>query len=173
LSVLNCFSYTGAFAISCISGGAARVVSVDESESANTTARRNLIKNHFSPEHHSIVSDDVFRLFRETDETYDMIILDPPAFAKSVKDVDRAVRGYREINIQAIRHLKRNGYLFTFSCSNPIDGSLFEKTVRNAFANNRRNGQLIGILGPGPDHPTDLAHSEGRYLKGFLLRMVS
>jgi len=172
-AVLNCFSYTGAFSVYCLRGGAARAVSVEASAAANEIARRNLDRNGFSHHDHPIVQTDVFAYLRETKESYDLIILDPPAFAKTAKDISGAARGYREINLQAIRHLRDGGMLATFSCSNPINGILFEKIVLDALRDAGRTAQLLAVLGPGPDHPVNLAHSEGRYLKGLLLALFS
>jgi len=173
LTVLNCFAYTGAFSVYAISGEAKRVVSVDLSEGANDIARRNLGLNGFSYEEHPVVKADVFTYLRDTVELFDLIILDPPAFAKSKKDVQRASRGYKDINLQAIRHLSDGGLLATFSCSNHIDTDLFQKIVQGAVADAGKTAQLLQMLGPGPDHPVNLAHPEGHYLKGFLLRITT
>jgi len=171
--VLNCFAYTGAFSVYAASGGADRVVSVDISESANEIARKNLAQNGFSTDEHPVVRGDVFSFLRDTQERFDLIILDPPAFAKSKKEVPRAARGYKDINLQAIRCLKDGGLLATFSCSNHIDTALFIKIVQGAVSDAGKTAQLLQALGPGPDHPVNLAHPEGHYLKGCLLRIAS
>jgi 23S rRNA (cytosine1962-C5)-methyltransferase len=172
-AVLNCFSYTGAFSVYAASGAADRVVSVEASASANEIARRNLVRNGFSPERHPLFTANVFDYFRETNESFDLIILDPPAFAKSRKDVARSARGYKEINLQAVKHLREGGFLATFSCSNPIDPELFEKIVLGAVRDAGKTAQLLRLLGAGADHPVNLAHPEGRYLKGLLLSLHS
>lgn len=172
-SVLNCFAYTGAFSVYAASGGAKRVVSVDISEGANDIARRNLSQNGFSSEGNPVIKADVFTYLRDTEGFFDLIILDPPAFAKSKKDLPRATRGYKDINLQAIRHLKDGGLLATFSCSNHIDADLFQKIVQGAVSDAGKTAQILQVLGPGPDHPVNLAHPEGHYLKGFLLRIVT
>ena len=172
-AVLNCFSYTGAFSVYAARGGARRVVSVEASAAANEIAGRNLVRNGYSPEQHPLVTANVFDYFREGDESFDLIILDPPAFAKSRKDVARSARGYKEINLQAARCLREGGFLATFSCSNPIDPELFEKIVLGAVRDAGKTAQLLRILGPGADHPANLAHAEGRYLKGLLLCLHS
>ena len=172
-AVLNCFSYTGAFSVYAARGGANRVVSVEASAAANEIACKNLVRNGFSPEQHPILTANVFDYLRETEETYDLIVLDPPAFAKSRKDVDRSARGYKEINLQAARRLREGGFLATFSCSNPIDTALFEKIVLGAVRDAGRTAQFLRLLGPGADHPVNLAHPEGRYLKGLLLCLHS
>lgn len=169
MSVLNCFSYTGSFSIYCLRGGARRVISVEISPTACETAKENLILNGYSPEDHPVVRADVFTHLRETRDFFDMIILDPPAFAKTRKDVTKASRGYKDINLHAISHLKEGGLLVTFSCSNPIDESLFDKIVLSALRDTGRTAQLLQTLGASPDHPTNLAHPEGRYLKGLVL----
>jgi 23S rRNA (cytosine1962-C5)-methyltransferase len=168
-TVLNCFSYTGAFSVYAARGGARRVVSVEASAAANEIAGRNLVRNGCFPGQHSVLTANCFEYLRETEEVFDLIILDPPSFAKSRKDVDRSVRGYKEINLQAARRLREGGMLATFSCSNPIDPELFEKIVLGAVRDAGKTAQLLRPLGAGPDHPVNLAHPEGRYLKGLLL----
>lgn len=169
-NVLNCFSYTGAFSVYCARGGARRVISVEASETANEIGRWNILRNGFSSDQHPTLRADVFNYLRETDELFDVIILDPPAFAKSRKDVAKAARGYKDINLHAARALREEGILATFSCSNYIDNMLFQKIVIGAVRDAGKTAQLLQIMGPGPDHPTNLAHPEGRYLKGLLLR---
>jgi 23S rRNA (cytosine1962-C5)-methyltransferase len=171
--VLNCFSYTGGFSVYCARGGASRVVSVETSASANDMAKRNLVLNGFSPEAHPVIQADVFQYLRKTDDSFDLIILDPPSFAKTRKDVVRASRGYKDINLQAIRRLREGGLLATFSCSNYVDEELFEKIVLGAARDAAKTLQMLARLGAGGDHPVLLAHPEGRYLKGLLLRVTS
>lgn len=170
-AVLNCFSYTGGFSVYCASGGAKRIVSIDTSGPANAMARSNLERNGFSAQDHPVIQADAFAFLRETTDRFDLVILDPPSFAKSRKDVARAARGYKDINLQAIRRLSEDGLLATFSCSNHLDETLFEKIVIAAARDAGREARLVARLGPGPDHPVNLAHSEGRYLKGLLLRL--
>ncbi len=172
LTVLNCFSYTGAFSIYAARGGATRVVSVDTSETANEAARRHLQTNGFSPAVHPVLREDVFRYLRNTEETFDLIILDPPAFAKSRRDVPHAARGYKDINLQALRRLAPGGLLATFSCSNGVDEVLFEKIVLGAARDAGKSLCLLRRLAAAADHPTVLAHSEGRYLKGLLVSVL-
>jgi 23S rRNA (cytosine1962-C5)-methyltransferase len=172
-AVLNCFSYTGAFSVYAGRGGASRVVSVEASAAANEIARRNLVRNGLSPGQHPLCTANVFDYFRDTQESFDLIILDPPAFAKSRKDVVRSARGYKEINLQAAGRLREGGFLATFSCSNPIDPELFEKIVLGAVRDAGKTAQLLRVLGAGADHPVNLAHPEGRYLKGLFLCLHS
>ena len=172
-TVLNAFSYTGAFSVYAARGGAKRVVSVDSSAAANEIASGNLGRNGFSPERHPILTANCFEYLRETEEVFDLIILDPPAFAKSRKDVERSVKGYKEINLQAARRLCEGGILATFSCSNPVSVELFEKIVLGAVQDAGKTAQLLRPLGAGPDHPVNLAHPEGLYLKGLLLCLTA
>jgi 23S rRNA (cytosine1962-C5)-methyltransferase len=167
--ILNCFSYTAAFSVYCAEGGAKRVVSLDISKSACIAARKNLHLNWFSPENHPVIEADVFTYLRNTQENFNMIILDPPAFAKNKRDVAKATRGYKEINLQAIKHLTVGGMLATFSCSNFIEEDLFYKIVLAAARDAGADLQLLSRLEAGPDHPTLFGHPEGRYLKGLLL----
>ena len=168
-TVLNCFSYTGAFSVYAGRGGARRVVSVEASAEANQIACRNLSRNGLLAENHPVLTANCFEYLRETEETFDRIILDPPAFAKSRGDIARALRGYREINLRAARRLTEGGMLATFSCSNPIDETMFTKMVLGAVRDAGKTAQLLFTLGAGPDHLVNLAHPEGRYLKGLLL----
>jgi 23S rRNA (cytosine1962-C5)-methyltransferase len=171
LHVLNCFSYTGGFSVYCAFGGASRIVSVEASAAANEAAIRNLERNCFSSRRHPVIKEDVFSFLRQTDEIYDLIILDPPAFAKTKNEVPRAARGYKDINLQAVRRLSEGGILATFSCSNYIDDELFRKIVQGAVADAGKSARIVASLGPGGDHPINLAHPEGAYLKGLLLNI--
>jgi 23S rRNA (cytosine1962-C5)-methyltransferase len=171
LNVLNCFSYTGGFSVYSATGKAERVISVETSKSANETAVRNLELNGFSPDSHPVMTGDVFDYLKNSQEVFDLIILDPPAFAKSQKETNRASRGYKEINRQAMKCLQSGGLLMTFSCSNPVTEELFHKIVMSAVEEAGKSVQFVQALGPGPDHPVLLAHSEGHYLKGLLCRV--
>jgi 23S rRNA (cytosine1962-C5)-methyltransferase len=167
--VLNCFAYTAAFSVYCAEGGAKRVVSLDISKPACIAARKNLHLNWFSTENHPVIEADVFIYLRNMQENFNIIILDPPAFAKNKRDVAKATRGYKEINLQAIKHLTTGGMLATFSCSNFIEEDLFHKIVQAAARDAKADLQLLARLEAGPDHPVLLGHLEGRYLKGLLL----
>ncbi len=168
-AVLNCFAYSGGFSVHAARTGAERVVSIDSSAAANELCRQNMGLNGFSSSQHPVVAANVFDFLRDQDELFDVIILDPPAFAKSQKEVMAAARGYKEINLQALKRLRPGGFLATFSCSNHVDGALFHKIVIAAAADAGKTAQLLCEMGAGPDHPVILAHSEGRYLKGLLL----
>ena len=170
--VLNCFSYTGAFSVYAAKGGAARVVSVEASAGANEAATAHLALNDLSSADYPVIRADVFQYLRRAEESFDFIILDPPAFAKAKRDIKTAARGYKDINLQALKRLRDGGLLATFSCSNYIDEDLFEKIVLGAVQDAGRSVRLLKRLGPGADHPTNLAHAEGRYLKGLLLALL-
>ncbi|MCK7505232.1 MAG: class I SAM-dependent rRNA methyltransferase [Desulfobacterales bacterium] len=171
-TVLNCFCYTGAFSIYCAAGGAKKVVSLDISKSACAAALEHMRLNGFSIEDHPVIDADVFQYLRDMRESFDLIILDPPAFAKTKRDVPKASRGYKEINMQAMKHLVRGGMLATFSCSNFIEEDLFYKIVQGAARDAQADLQLLARLEAGPDHPLGLGHPEGRYLKGLLVRKL-
>ena len=170
--VLNCFCYTGAFSVYAAAGGAKKVVSLDISKSACAAASGHLRLNGFSSAAHPVIETDVFQYLRDMPESYDVIVLDPPAFAKSKRDVPKASRGYKDINMQAVKRLPAGGILATFSCSNFIDEDLFCKIVQGAARDARADFQLLARLEASPDHPLALGHPEGRYLKGLLLRKV-
>ncbi|MBN1783210.1 class I SAM-dependent rRNA methyltransferase [bacterium] len=172
MHVLNCFSYTGGFSVSCLAGGAERVASVDLSAEANALAVKNLELNGFRADMHPVITANVFDYLRASEEQFDFVILDPPAFAKTARDVQRAARGYKDIHMQAMKRLKPGGLLASFSCSNFIDADLFSKIVRSAAEDTGLRFQVLKFLGPGADHPTLIGHPEGRYLKGILGRVV-
>ena len=167
--VLNCFAYTAAFSVYSAEGGAKRIISLDISKPACIAARKNLHLNWFSVENYPVIETDVFDYLRNSQENFNLIILDPPAFAKTKGDVTKALRGYKEINLQAIKHLTKGGMLATFSCSNFIEEDLFYKIILGAARDAGADLQLLSRLEAGPDHPTLLSHPEGRYLKGLLL----
>ncbi len=167
--VLNCFSYTGAFSAYCAAGGAKRVVSLDISKNACGAARENIQRNGYSSEVHPVVETDVFNYLRNVQENFDLIILDPPAFAKTKRDVNSASRGYKEINLQAMKRLVPGGVLATFSCSNFMEEDLFCKIILGAARDAVVDLRVLARLEAGPDHPILPGHPEGRYLKGLLL----
>lgn len=172
-TVLNCFCYTGAFSVYAAAGKAKKVVSLDISGSACAAVSEHLRLNGFNPEDHPVIEADVFDYLRNLRECFELVILDPPAFAKTKRDVAKASRGYKDINLQAIRHLARGGLLATFSCSNFIEEELFGKIVLGAARDAQADLQLLARLEAGPDHPLAAGHSEGRYLKGLLLRKAA
>jgi 23S rRNA (cytosine1962-C5)-methyltransferase len=166
--VLNTFCYTGGFSIYAMNAGAELVTSVDISQKAVDLAASNMELN-FPKANHTAVADDVFNFMREHTQHYDVIVLDPPAFAKSIKSKHTATQAYKRLNIAGLKALAPNGILFTFSCSQVIDDVLFYNTVAAAAIESGRNIRVLHKLGQGPDHPTNIYHPEGHYLKGLVL----
>lgn len=167
--VLNCFSYSGAFSVYALAGNATKVDSVDISESAMETARTNVAANGFAPEQQGFYAKDVFEFLRSSELNYDMIILDPPAFAKRQKDVIAACRGYKDINRLAMQKMPPKSLLLTCSCSYHVDKSLFQKVIFQAAVEASRKVRIIGFHRMAPDHPINICHPEGDYLKSLLL----
>jgi len=173
--VLDAFSYTGAFGVYALSGGAKRVVHVDSSEEALEMAKANVELNGFPVRDENFVEGDVFevlRKWRQEGRLFDLIILDPPKFAHSKEQVDDAVRGYKDINLMAMGLLRPGGILFTFSCSGLVPPELFQKAVFWAALDAGREVQVIGKMSQARDHPFSLNFPEGEYLKGLILRVA-
>lgn len=166
--VLNTFCYTGGFSIYAMNAGAELVTSVDISQKAVDLASSNMELN-FPKANHTAVADDVFNFMKEHTQQYDVIVLDPPAFAKSIKSKHTATQAYKRLNIAGLKALAPNGILFTFSCSQVIDDVLFYNTVAAAAIETGRNIRVLHKLEQGPDHPTNIYHPEGHYLKGLVL----
>jgi 23S rRNA (cytosine1962-C5)-methyltransferase len=171
-AVCDCFSYSGGFSVNALAGGARLAHLVDSSKTALETARCNLELNGFPVDENNFFQEDVFSYLRQTDMIYDSIILDPPKFAKHPGEVPRAARGYKDINLLAMKKIAKNGIIFTFSCSNAIDPRLFRQIVFSAAVDSGRSVQLLHILGAGCDHPVNISHPEGEYLKGLVLRVL-
>ncbi|GBU23015.1 23S rRNA methyltransferase [Fibrobacteres bacterium R8-0-B4] len=170
-NVCDCFSYSGGFAINAALGGADSVIAVDSSEEAGACLSENARMNDVS----DIVKfqkSDAFAFLRQL-RPVDLLILDPPKFANHPSEVDRAARGYKDINLAGLRALAPGGILFTFSCSGAINPYLFRQIVFGAAADARRGVQILRVLTAGPDHPVNIAHLEGEYLKGLVLRVQS
>ena len=171
--VLNTFAYTGGFSVTCAAGGASRVVSVESSESALNTAMHNFEINGLNPKQHEFVREDVFEYLRKAEkEAYDIVILDPPAFAKSKSQVTQASRGYKDINLWAMKCVKPGGLLFTASCSSYISADLFQKILFAAAKDAKRALQMLARSSHSFDHPVSIFHPEGEYLKGLLCRVL-
>ena len=170
--VLNCFSYTGGFSISASLGGAVGVTSVEASADALALCKENLMLNNIPLDGQRLVKADVFQFLRDDENEYDLIILDPPAFAKRKGQVKGAIRGYKDINLYAMKRLKKGGMILTCSCSQHIDAGLFQKILSYAAVDASRQLQVLGSWGAPLDHPAALQHPEGAYLKAFLLRVV-
>jgi 23S rRNA (cytosine1962-C5)-methyltransferase len=170
--VLNCFSYTGAFSVYALAGGAASVVSVDSSADALALGQENLALNGFDGAKASWMEGDVFvllRRFRDQARSFDMIVLDPPKFAQNAAQAERAARGYKDINLLALKLLRPGGLLFTFSCSGGVSPDLFQKIVAGAAVDAGVDARIIGRMSQGPDHPVALNFPEGEYLKGLVV----
>ncbi|MCM8775789.1 MAG: class I SAM-dependent rRNA methyltransferase [Candidatus Omnitrophica bacterium] len=166
--VLNCFAYTGGFGVYAAKGGADEVVCVESSETALNVARENFSRNNLSFTHTQFVKEDVFDYFRKSRQEFDMIILDPPAFCKNKQQIQQASRGYKDINLYAIRRLSPGGLLFTASCSSYISSDLFQKIVFGAAKDAHRNLRILQKTSHAFDHPINIYHPEGEYLKGLL-----
>ncbi len=169
--VLNCFAYTGGFAIAALSAGAAKVTNIEASAEALELLNRNVALNGFDPAKVENLTDDVFqvlRKFRDQGRSFDLIILDPPKFAESKSQIERASRGYKDINLLAFKLLRPNGILFTFSCSGQISPELFQKIVADSALDAGKSAQILDWLNQSADHPTALNFPEGHYLKGLV-----
>ncbi|MBI3313585.1 MAG: class I SAM-dependent rRNA methyltransferase [Candidatus Omnitrophica bacterium] len=169
--VLNCFSYTGGFSLYAARGGAAEVVSVESSEPALNTAKNNFEKNNLTGTQYQFMQEDVFEYLRSSRQEFDFIILDPPAFCKNKHQVQQAARGYKDINLYALKRLAPGGLLFTSSCSSYITPDLFQKIVFGAAKDARRDVQILAKTSHGFDHPISIYHPEGEYLKGLLCQV--
>ncbi|MGQ9864719.1 MAG: class I SAM-dependent rRNA methyltransferase [Pseudanabaenaceae cyanobacterium] len=166
--VLNAFGYTGGFSVYAAAGGAIAVDTVDSSASALAIATQNLQRNQPAIDHRAIAAD-VFTFLAETRERYDLVVLDPPAFAKNLRARTAAITAYRRLNRLGLGKVKPGGLLFTFSCSQVVERTAFEGAVTAAALDSDRPVQLLARLGAPPDHPTSLFHPEGTYLKGLVL----
>ncbi len=172
--VLNCFSYTGGFAVYCLAGGAAHVTSIDSSADVLEIGKRNLVLNHLPVEKAEWMCADVFqelRAMRDRRERFDLIVLDPPKFAPTAGQVQAAARGYKDINLLAFKLLNPGGILATFSCSGGVERALFQKIVADAALDAGVDAQIIRHLSQAPDHPIALNFPEGDYLKGLICRI--
>ena len=173
LTLLNLFAYSGGFGVKASRGGASEVTEVDISAGAIELARRNHALNPTGAKVDFEVADafEYVRRCAREGKSFDWVVCDPPAFARSRQEVDRAARGYKDINMGAIRLVRSGGYLATFSCSGHMSLDLFQKVVFSAALDTGRNVSILERLGAGPDHPISLYCPEGEYLKGFLLRV--
>lgn len=169
--VLDAFAYSGGFALYAAAGGAARIVAVETSEPALELARRNWAVNGLPGEVVRFVREDVRSFLSATPERFNLMILDPPALVKHRHELDAGMRVYQDLHLRALRRAAAGALMLTFSCSQQVNDDLFRRSVLAAAAQAGRTVQLLGRLGPGPDHPVAAAHSEGEYLRGFLLRV--
>ncbi len=171
--VLNCFSYTGGFSIYALAGGATSVLSVDTSADALVMGVENLKLNHFPADRASWMEGDVFqvlRKFRDQARSFDVIVLDPPKFAQTAAQAERAARGYKDVNLLAFKLLRPGGILFTFSCSGGVSPDLFQKIVAGAAADAGVETRILYRMSQGTDHPVALNFPEGLYLKGLVVQ---
>lgn len=167
--VLNCFSYSGGFSVYALAGGAKKVVSIDISPKAIELAKKNVDLNGFNAKLHEGIVEDAFKFLHESDMDYDLVILDPPAFAKKQKDIIQACRGYKEINRTAMAKMPRNSFLLTSSCSYHVDRELFQKVIFQAALEAKREVKVLSQHYMAPDHPINIFHPEGDYLKSLFL----
>ena len=168
-TVLNTFCYTGGFSVYAASGGAVEVCSVDASERAVRLADENMRLNFGEEYPHEAVAADAVEYLKHIGDKYDLIILDPPAFAKHHKVLGNAMQGYKRINARAMAQIKSGGILFTFSCSQAVSKELFRTTVFSAAAIAGRKVRILHQLSQPADHPINIYHPEGEYLKGLVL----
>lgn len=173
--VLNCFSYTGGFAISALMGNCRQVVSVDTSQEALDVAKKNVELNQLDLSKAEFVRDDVFKLlrkYRDQGEKFDVIVMDPPKFVENKSQLMGACRGYKDINMLAIQLLNPGGVLMTFSCSGLMTTDLFQKIIADAAIDAGRDVQFIEQFRQAADHPVIAPYPEGLYLKGFACRVM-
>ncbi|HAR37658.1 MAG: SAM-dependent methyltransferase [Bacteroidetes bacterium GWD2_45_23] len=168
--VLNMFCYTGGFSVYALRGGAASVDSVDSSPKAVTLTDRNVTLNFGEEPRHNAVADDAFKFLKQVPGSkYDLIVLDPPAFAKHRGAINNALQGYKKLNLSAMEKLAPGGLLFTFSCSQAITRDQFRLAVFSAAAISGRRVRILHQLTQPADHPVNIYHPEGEYLKGLVL----
>ena len=167
--VLNTFCYSGGFSVYALKAGAAHVCSVDSSAKAMELVEKNVAINGFTEKQHTSVKADVVDFLSNSDEIFDVIILDPPAYAKHVKTRHKAMMGYKRLNELALRKINKGGFLFTFSCSQVVDFPLFKSTVIAAAIQCNRNVRIVQQLFQPSDHPVNAFHPESEYLKGLVL----
>jgi len=168
--VLNTFCYSGGFSLQALNKGADLVHSLDSSKKAIELTEANVAINSFKGEHASIVAD-AMEYMKELKEDYDIIVLDPPAFAKHREKRHQAIQGYKRLNANAIRQIKPGGLIFTFSCSQVVDKFLFTNTVIAAAIESGRNVRILEQLHQPADHPINAFHPEGEYLKGLVIQV--
>lgn len=168
-SVLNMFCYTGGFSFYAMRGGAKLVHSVDSSAKAVELTEKNVELNFPGDERHKAYAEDAFKYLDNMEDNYDLIILDPPAFAKHKDALRNALQGYRRLNAKAFSKIKPGGILFTFSCSQVVTKENFRNAVFTAAAMSGRNVRILHQLTQPADHPVNIYHPEGEYLKGLVL----
>jgi len=171
-SVLNCFAYTGGFSVYAYGGGAKEVVTFDSSMPALELAEKNLELNGYTDAPGEVIKGDAFAYLKETENKFDVVVLDPPSLAHRRGDIDAATGGYKYLNLHALKRLNPGGLLLTFSCSQHLPRELFQKVVFGAAVDADRKVAIVKQLGHPIDHPVSLHHPEGEYLKGLALRAI-
>lgn len=169
--VLNMFSYTGGFSVYALRGGAEAVHSVDSSAKAIDLTRENVALNFPGETRHEAFAEDAFRFLEHADGDYDLIVLDPPAFAKHKDALRNALKGYTRLNAVAFKKIRKGGILFTFSCSQAVGKEQFRLAVFTAAAQSGRHVRILHQLHQPADHPVNIYHPEGEYLKGLVLEV--
>jgi len=172
--VLDCFCYSGGFTVAALGAGAERVTAVDQSKTAVALAEDNIRLNNLPADNVQFHEDDVFQLlrkFRDQGRSFDAVILDPPKFAATSAQVDRAARGYKDVNLLAFKLLRAGGYLLTFSCSGGVTPQLFQKIVADAALDAGVDAVIVRWLSQASDHPVKVYFPEGRYLKGLVCQI--
>lgn len=168
-SVLNMFCYTGGFSFYAMRGGASVVHSVDSSAKAIELTKQNVELNFPDDKRHSAYTEDAFKYLDKMGDNYDLVVLDPPAFAKHKKDLRNALQGYRKLNTKALQKMKPGSILFTFSCSQVVSKDSFRVAIFSAAAISKRKVRILHQLSQPADHPINIYHPEGEYLKGLVL----
>ena len=171
--MLNCFCYTGGFTLNALAGGAKSVLSVDSSADALAQAQENLRRNELDAARAEWQDADVFkylRALRDQGRSFDLVVLDPPKFAPTAAFAERAARGYKDINLLALKLLRPGGLLASFSCSGGVSAELFQKILAGAALDAGVDASIVGHFAAAADHPVLLSFPEGDYLKGLLLR---
>ncbi len=170
-NVLDCFCFTGAFSMHAGSGGAKELTLIDSSEEALLIAKEHFGLNPLDKIPHRLIRGDAFEIMRGLETRYDILILDPPPFARKKGHLPSASRGYKDLNLSAFRLLNKGGLLFTFSCSHHMGWDLFQKIVFSAALDSGKRVQFVGRMGHPWDHPINLSHPEGEYLRGLICRV--
>jgi len=170
-TVLNTFCYSGGFSVYALKAGASKVHSVDVSEKAIDWTNKNVALNGDFTNHHEATCMDTQQFFKEFTDQYDIVVVDPPAYAKNIKKRHQAVIGYKNLNAKAIMKIKTGGLLFTFSCSQVVDQPLFYNTIVAAAHEAGRQARVVHRLSQPGDHPVNLFHPEGSYLKGLVIQL--
>lgn len=171
-SILDLFCNNGGFTLNALKGNAAKVTSVDSSEIALQRLKENISLNDFDRDKLNVHQSDCLSFLSSTEELFDIVICDPPAFAKSLAKKHKAVQGYKRLNIEALKSVKPGGFCLTFSCSQAVDEILFYNTIVSAAMEIGREVKVLSKLQQGLDHPVNIFHKEGSYLKGLFLYVV-